>query len=140
MHEVVDTDAPQRSAEVHRNDVQLRGLSGDHPAQLVGRQRSISDEAAQDGVVVPGEDLRRRQREPRVRELPDDDGRTARPDILGLAHRQHVRTEATGDCIQRAADVSAGSVDLVDEDDRRHPEPPQRSREQQRLCLHALDG
>ena len=138
-HEIVDTDAAQRRAEVHRQDVQTRGLLGDHPAQLAAGQRSIREEAAQDVVVVDSQGLRGPQRERRVGEVVDDDAGAARPDVPRDAHRQHVGAQTLRDRVQRAAVVRARSVDLVHEDDRRHAESSQRPVQQQRLGLHALD-
>ena len=52
VQDVVDADAPQGDAEVHRHHPQPRRLVGDRLAQSVGRDRRPVDVAPQDRVVV----------------------------------------------------------------------------------------
>ena len=67
------------------------------------------------------------------------EGRGPRPEPRGGAHRQDVRGQPAPDRLQDAVDVGAGAVDLVDEQQGRHPEPLQRPHQDPGLRLDPLD-
>jgi hypothetical protein len=55
------------------------------------------------------------------------------------AERHRVDVEADRDLLEDPLRVGPGAVHLVDEDDRRHPQPTQRPVQDHGLRLHALD-
>jgi hypothetical protein len=111
----------RRSAE-DRIDPGAAGLRRERPPQAGGRRRCVViDVRGEQGVVVLGERLE--QRAPARPVAGDDRGRQ----LLADARQHRVRPRA-------------GAVGLVDEDQRRHAQAPQRVHQHARLRLNALDG
>ena len=61
------------------------------------------------------------------------DAGSLRADVPRRSHREDVRGEALCDRCEHSLVVSADPVDLVHEHDRRHAEPAQGAKQQQRL-------
>ena len=62
------------------------------------------------------------------------------PSPTARAHGQDVGCQPAPDRLEHRVDVGAASVDLVDEEQRRHAEALQRAHQDPRLGLDALDG
>jgi hypothetical protein len=60
-------------------------------------------------------------------------------DVVGRVDRRHGRRQALLDLPEHPRRIGAAPVGLVQEEDGRHLEPPQRPHQQRRLRLHALD-
>ena len=139
MQHLVHADTGERSTEVHRHDAQSRGLLGEHTAQAVTGDRLPVEVAAQERIVVAGEDLDRGVDDGRVGEMVGHDPGAGRADVGRGAHHDDLRGEARRHGGEHAFDVGPDPVDLVDEHDGGHAEAAQRTEQQQRLGLHALD-
>jgi hypothetical protein len=133
----IHAGAGHRRAEEHGVHERPRGLRGQLAAQPPLRERRpVVDDGREQRVVVVGEhvdEAGRRLRERVERGLPRADARHG-------AHRHDRRREPLRDGAQHAGLLRARAVDLVDEDERRDPQAPQRAHEHARLRLHALDG
>ena len=127
----VDAGARDRRAEVHRVHERLRGLR----RQLAPQPRVrdlVLDVGGEERVVVVGQHVG--LREPRL------ERRVARADAAHPAHRHDRGRQPLGDLVQHRLLARAGAIDLVDEQQRRDPQPLQRAHQHARLRLHALDG
>ena len=142
VQQVVDADAGQRGAEVHRQR-RAAAPSGRRAPREVDRERSYARRGSDAGS------RRRCWRAARWR--PSAKTGSSRPCRLGswrrsvptpdgvpIARTSMARRSATAASTRSV--VGADPVDLVHEHDRRHAEPAQGAEEQQGLRLHALDG
>jgi hypothetical protein len=137
VHQLGDTGAGGGRPGVHRVDQGLRGLRG-QPAPQHGRRDPflVVHVRGEQRVVVAGQRLDQPVVVRRARHRP----RVPRTGPLDPGHRHAGDVEAAFDLGEHAVDVRAAAVDLVEEQQRRHPQPPQRPHEHPRLRLHALDG
>ena len=138
-NEVLDADTGQGCTEVHGQDLELRRLLGERLAKWAGIDRCPVEVAVQDHVVVAGHYLDRSLGEARIVKTMHRDAGLLRAEAPRRSHRKDVHSEALHDRSEHPPVVSADPIDLVHEHDRRHAEPTQGAKQQQRLRLHALD-
>lgn len=136
---VGDANPGQSRTEVHGIDQKACGLFHESPAKVVRRDWLIIDEATEEVVVVEGQRLDSCCGMIWIVEVMSGDGNPLRPDISRCAHCQDVRIEAFCDGFDHSSDVGADPVDLVYEDQRRHPQPSEDTEEQQSLRLDAFN-
>ncbi len=139
--EALDALAGDGRAEVDGEDARPAGLGGQGPAESLGRGRAlVADVVGEEGVVMLGEQVGQLGPEHLV-----GAGQRAGPgaeagDPHHGVHRDRRGVELLGDLAQQAAVPGALAVDLVDEQERRDAQAPQRPHQDAGLGLHALDG
>jgi len=87
---------------------------------------------------VLGEQVDQACRELGVAPAVRDEGGLARTRAGRPSHRDDGRGQLAGDAAQRPLGVRAAAVDLVDEEQRRDAQPPQRPHQHPGLRLHTL--
>ncbi len=118
-----------------------RRLLGEQPAEAGGgKDRPVGDVCLQDRVVALGERLGQARPEGRVVVGAGLERRRPGPEAAGCAHWDHPWGKAPLHRLEDPAVVRARPIDLVDEDQRRDSEPPERPEQQRRLRLDALYG
>ena len=132
--ELADTGAGDRRAEVHRVHLGAGGLRGELGTHAPGRRRGVVEVGGEQRVVALGEHLDQLRRGRGGRREPG----VARAERGGAAHRHDGRGQLRRHGAQHPVRVRAAAVDLVDEDERRDPQPAQRPHQHAGLRLHAL--
>ncbi len=132
--ERVDTGARGGGAEVDRVDQGLTGLRNEGSVQQ-GVRDGVLDVRGQQGVVVVGEDVQRGGGSG-----PGDEAGRARAEAGGGPHGHDRGGQPGRDAPQHLPVTRPAPVDLVDEEQGRDAQPPQRPHQHPRLGLHPLDG
>ncbi len=109
---------------------------GQGPVQLVRGRRRAVHERGEDARVDLGDRLRRG----RGGEGPGPGAGGRRADAVDVGERDDVRGQTAADVRQQGLGPGARAVDLVDEDQRGQPQPPQGPHQHARLRLDALHG
>ena len=123
---------------MHERPPRLRGEPRPQPG--VRDRRLVLDVRGQECVVVVGEPVDQRTGEARVGRAVRHERRVPGAQPAGGSHRDDRRRQLLLDPAQHGAGARAAAVDLVDEDQRRHAQAPQRAHQHAGLRLHALDG
>ena len=109
-------------------------------ADPVGRGAGVAvDERCEDLLVTLREDLGEGGPERSIPEVTGLERGRSRAEPGCRAHRRDGRRDSAPDGVERALGARAGTIDLVHEDERRHAQPLERSLEDPRLGLDALD-
>ena len=116
----------------------LRGERG--PQARVGDRGLVADVLAEERLVVLGEDLDERAAPSRFVSSCGMNAASRVPGARTVPIGDHAAREPARHRLEHPPVVGARPIDLVDEDQRRDAEPPQRAEQQRRLGLDALDG
>ena len=114
----VDPGPGDGGPEEHRVHQRVPDLPGQLALEPVARRRRVAVKVgAQDGVVVLGE----RFGQPLVGRVARGEGGRALAEPGHRAHRDDGRRQPPGDVAEQPLVAGAAAVDLVDEEQRRHP-------------------
>ena len=138
-HQVGNAGTGGRRSGEHRVQHRVARLGCGFGEELARRTVAPFDVRREQGVVVLGQDNGLTLAEGVVLGSVRREGRGPRPEPRGGAHRQDVRGQPAADRLQDTLDVGARAVDLVDEQQGRHPEPLQRPHQDPGLGLDPLD-
>ncbi len=138
--QAVDTRASHRRPEEHRMHDGLANLAGEAGPQARVREAVlILHVVGEHGIVPLGEYLRKAGAEVVVACAAGYPASVPGPEVGGGAHRYDGGGQFRADVVQDALVAGPGAVDLVHKDQRRDAEPGQRTHQNTRLRLHALD-
>ena len=139
--QLADPDAVRGRSEVDGVDRALARLCrrGRHAVADHGMASSSCTNDRIRCVVVVGQGLAQGRPEGVVARGERDDRRIAAPLSDDPAHRDDPRREPASHRRDDAVRIGAGPVHLVDEEDRRDPQAPERAEQQWRLRLDAFD-
>ncbi len=138
-HQLRDTGSRDGRAREDRMQEPLARLGGDVGEQLVRRTLAALDVRREEPVVVLGKGHELPLAEAAVVGAVRRERRCPRAQAHGRAHGQDVGGQSTTDRVEDPVDVGSGAVDLVDEHQRRHPEPLQGTHQDPGLRLDTLD-